>query len=196
MMDSNFDIFKIKTNNVAPQKGKILIAEPFLAGSYFKRSIILLANHGENGSIGFILNKLFECPLPNFKKHFPNYKGQIYVGGPVNTESLYCVHTLGKFIPCSIHISGNLYWGGDFEHIKDLINSGIANESQVRFFIGYSGWDKDQLEEEVRENSWLVSSISEKNLLGCHEDLWSKMVKKLGGQYALWANYPMNPRLN
>lgn len=195
-MDSNFDIFKIKTNNIAPQKGKILIAEPFLKGSYFNRSIIFLADHGENGSVGFILNKPFEYPLPSFKKQFPEFKGQIYIGGPVNTESLYYIHTLGNFIPGSVHIIDNLYWGGDFEHLKDLINTGLVNESQVRFFVGYSGWEKDQLVEEVQDNSWLVSSISEKNVLGGHKHLWNKMVKEVGGQYLLWENYPQNPILN
>ncbi len=195
-MNLNLDIFRIKTNNLAPQKGRVLISEPFLSGSYFNRAIIFLVDHGIDGSVGFILNKLYEQQLPDFSNHFPDFHVPIFIGGPVSTDSLYYIHTLGEHIPNSIHISDNLYWGGDFEHMKDLINSGFVHPSQVRFFLGYSGWGKDQLNEELNENSWLVSDINPKSVMVEQDLRWKTMVKNMGGPYTLWENYPENPRFN
>jgi putative transcriptional regulator len=195
-MHLNLDIFKIKTNNVAPRKGRILIAEPFLSGSYFNRSIIFLADHNEKGTIGFILNKPVDFPVKDFHNEFPDYDDTLYLGGPVNIESIYFIHTLGDHIPGSTPIIGNLYLGGDYDHLKDLINSGFATKNQVRFFLGYSGWDKDQLKEEIEEDSWLVADISVDLVLDRNNELWKKMVKKQGGKYKMWENFPENPSMN
>lgn len=195
-MDLNLGIFKIKTNNVAPKKGRILIAEPFLPGSYFNRSIVFLVNHDKEGSVGFILNKPIDFSVVGFEEEFPGSMDKLYVGGPVNIESVYYIHTLGELVPNSIHISENLYWGGDFETLKQLFNSDDKNKKKVRFFLGYSGWDKGQLKEELEEDSWLVSDISSDMVMETNEELWIEMVKKLGGKYSLWENYPENPSMN
>ena len=112
-MNRNLDIFRIKTNNVLPQKGRILIAEPFLPGSYFNRSIVYLVEHNKEGSVGFILNKPVDFPVKEFEKEFPDFSDTLYMGGPVNIESIYYIHTLGENIPDSILIKDNVYWGGD-----------------------------------------------------------------------------------
>ncbi len=195
-MDLNLGIFKIKTNNVSPKKGRILIAEPFLPGSYFNRSIVLLVNHDKEGSVGFILNKPVDFPVAGFEEVFPGLKSNLYVGGPVSIDSVYYIHTLGERVPNSIHVFENLYWGGDFDTLKDLVNSGEVDPAEVRFFLGYSGWDKGQLKEELEEDSWLVSDISSKMVMETNEELWIEMVKKLGGKYSLWENYPENPSMN
>ncbi len=195
-MDLNLGIFRIKTNNVAPKKGRILIAEPFLPGSYFNRSIVFLVSHDKDGSVGFILNKPIDFSVIGFEEEFPGSTDKLYVGGPVNIESVYYIHTLGELIPNSIHIFEDLYWGGDFDTLKQLFNSGAIDKKKVRFFLGYSGWDKGQLKEELDEDSWLVSDISIEMVMETKEELWVEMVKKLGGKYSLWENYPENPSLN
>ncbi|MGF7140170.1 YqgE/AlgH family protein [Roseimarinus sediminis] len=196
MANLNLDIFKIKTNNVVPKKGRILIAEPFLPGSYFNRSIVYLVEHNKEGSVGFILNKAVDFPIKDFRNEFPDFDDSLYIGGPVNIESLYYIHTLGDHVPNSIHVKDNLFWGGDFDHLKDLINSGFASKKQVRFFLGYSGWDKEQLREELSEDSWLVADIPPAMVIGNNKQLWKKMVQQQGGKYKLWENYPENPGLN
>lgn len=195
-MNLNLDIFKIESNNVSPKKGRILIAEPFLHGSYFNRAIVFLVEHNKHGSVGFILNKPVDFQIVDFNNEFPKYKNDLYVGGPVNIHSLYFLHTLGNQIPGSIKIMDNLYWGGDFEHVKKLINSGKAKSSQIRFFLGYSGWDEGQLKQELEEDSWLVADISAELVINSNEELWKKMVKKQGGKYKLWENFPENPSMN
>jgi putative transcriptional regulator len=195
-MNLNLDIFRIKTNNVSPQKGRILIAEPFLPGSYFNRSIVLLVEHNNEGSVGFILNKPVDFEVKEFYKHFPRFEDQLFMGGPVEIESIYYIHKLGEYIPGSIPIMEDLYWGGDFDHLKDLINSGFVKSNEVRFFLGYSGWGKSQLQEELDEDSWLVSDISSSQVMNNTNELWIEMVKKLGGKYSIWENYPENPSMN
>jgi putative transcriptional regulator len=195
-MNLNFDIFKIKTNNVSPQKGRILIAEPFLPGSYFNRAIVFLVEHNEEGSVGFILNKPVDFPVNEFYNEFPKFDDQLFVGGPVEIESVYYIHKLGKYLPDSIHIIDDLFWGGNFDHLKDLINSGKVGNNQVRFFLGYSGWGKSQLQEELDEDSWLVADINSSIVMSDTNELWKKMVKKLGGKYSIWENFPENPSLN
>lgn len=195
-MKRNLDIFRIKTNNVLPQKGRILIAEPFLPGSYFNRSIVYLVEHNAEGSVGFILNKPVDFPVKEFREEFPKFKDPLYMGGPVSIESVYYIHTLGQHIPGSIHIKDNLFWGGDFDHLKDLINSGFVKKNQVRFFLGYSGWDKNQLREELDDNSWLVADISPNMVMENNQQLWKEMVKKQGGIYTLWEHFPKNPSMN
>lgn len=196
-MKLNTNIFRIETNHVDPKQGNILIAEPFLSGSYFNRSIIILASCDEKGAIGFILNKRVDYPVEDLLTDFPDFDADIHIGGPVGTDSIYFIHTLGDVIPGSVLIKENLYWGGDFETLKQQIRLGLVNREQVRFFLGYSGWDAGQLEEEIKENSWLVADVSEANLMNIDENLmWVESVRAMGGKYTMWENYPENPSLN
>jgi len=196
-MKLNTNIFRIETNHVAPKQGSVLIAEPFLAGSYFNRSIIILASFNENGAVGFILNKKVDFPVEDIFVDFPDFDAEIHIGGPVGTDSVYFIHTLGDIIPESIHIRENMYWGGDFEALKLQIKLGLVDPKQVRFFLGYSGWEPGQLEEEIKENSWLVADISQEELMSINENaMWAESVKAMGGKYKMWENFPENPSLN
>jgi putative transcriptional regulator len=197
-MRLNVNIFKIETNHVAPQKGRILIAEPFLPGSYFNRSVILLVAHSEKGAVGFILNKKVDYPINEIIPDFPDFDADVYIGGPVSTDSIYFIHSLGNEISGSIHVKDNLYWGGDFEELKSKIRLGMVKPGEVRFFMGYSGWDHGQLEEELAENSWLVSDIEQETVMnvGPKKQMWLDIVKGIGGKYLMWENFPENPSMN
>ncbi len=192
----NLDIFKIRSNHMSPRKGRILIAEPFLPGDYFNRSIIFIVDHNSKGTVGFILNKPVDFPVDGFYQEFPGLKTTLSLGGPVSTESLYYIHTLGEKLQGSLHIANNLYWGGNFDQLKTLINCKSVNPDQVRFFLGYAGWDSGQLQEELKENSWLVSDISPLKVMKTDPKLWLEMVKQVGGKYSLWENFPENPSMN
>ncbi|WP_372773566.1 YqgE/AlgH family protein [Mangrovibacterium sp.] len=197
-MKLNINIFKIETNHVKPQKGRILVAEPFLSGSYFNRSVILLVAYSDKGAIGFILNKKVEYQIQEIVPDFPEFDAEVYIGGPVSTDSIYFIHSLGNEISGSIPIKENLYWGGDFEQLKSKIRLGTVQPGDVRFFMGYSGWDSGQLEEELQENSWLVSEIEEENVMGVEQrkQFWLDNVRAIGGKYLIWENFPENPSLN
>ncbi|MFV0377912.1 MAG: YqgE/AlgH family protein [Mangrovibacterium sp.] len=197
-MKMNVNIFKIETNHVEPKQGRILIAEPFLAGSYFNRSVILLVAYSDNGAVGFILNKKLDYPIQEIMPDFPDFDTEIFIGGPVSTDAIYFIHSLGSSLSGSIHIKDNLYWGGDFEELKSQIRLGLVNPGQVRFFLGYSGWDSSQLKEELQENSWLVSEIAEDKVMqsASEHHMWLENVREVGGKYLIWEHFPENPSLN
>lgn len=197
-MNLDTNIFRIETNHVAPEKGRILIAEPFLPGSYFNRAIVLLVAHSDKGAIGFILNKKIDFPISEIFGDLPDFDAEVYIGGPVSTDTVYFVHCLGELIPGSIHVKDNMYWGGDFEELKRLIREGLVMPEQIRFFLGYSGWDSGQLEEELAENSWLVTEVEEELVMADRKtnDMWVRAVREIGGKYMLWEHFPENPSLN
>ncbi|NQU87155.1 MAG: YqgE/AlgH family protein [Mariniphaga sp.] len=196
-MDQNLNIFKIQSNNIAPEKGRILIAEPFLTGSYFNRSVVFLVAYSDKGAVGFILNKKVDFPIHDIITDFPDFNAQVYIGGPVATDSVYYIHKFGKQISGSIQVSENLFWGGDFEDLKRLITMGLAKSSEIRFFLGYSGWDSGQLEEELKENSWLVNNVNDEIVMkDLSQSSWFDFVKMVGKEYKVWEHFPENPSLN
>ena len=196
-MKGNLDIFKIKTNNIAPQKGRILIAEPFLHGDYFSRSVVFLVAYSEKGAVGFILNKQIDYQLHDVFPDFPDFKGNIFLGGPVAADSIFFVHKLGDILPGSIKVLGDLHWGGDFDELKNLISKGLVKTSDIHFFLGYSGWDAGQLENEIKDDSWLVTDVDENLIMQeANSSSWTDFVKRAGNRYSIWENYPENPSFN
>jgi len=196
MTDLN-KIIKIKANDMRPSRGKILISEPLLSDNYFKRSVVLLAEHNEEGSFGIIMNKPVDNKFNDIVSDFPDYGGHLYLGGPVSNSSLFFVHTLGDMIENSQEIADGLYWGGDIESVRELLLLKKINANQIRFCVGYSGWGIDQLEDELKRNSWLVSSLPPEILMNTsHDDLWEFALKSLDSQYGYWANFPTDPGMN
>ncbi|MDN3664091.1 YqgE/AlgH family protein [Algibacter miyuki] len=181
-----------------PKKGDLLIAEPAIIGDVsFNRSIVLLADHTIEGSIGFILNKPLEYTIndliPEVHANFT-----VYNGGPVEQDNLYFIHKIPHLIPDSIEISLGIYWGGDFNKVAELIADNTINENDIKFFLGYSGWATNQLAGELKSNSWVVTDniykkdIIEKN----HQSFWKEKMLEFGGQYSIWSNAPENPSYN
>ncbi|MDR3704424.1 MAG: YqgE/AlgH family protein [Paludibacteraceae bacterium] len=196
-MEYNEDIFKIEFNNIQPTKGCVLISEPFLQDAYFQRSVILLVDHTDKGSMGLVLNKELEVDLCDLVEGFDvKYKTPIFLGGPVAVETLFYIHTF-QFIPNSYPITDSLYLNGDFDLLKDYINQGGETDGKIKFFFGYSGWDKEQLMNEIKENSWMVSSISDTDILNNHTmEVWENTLSGLGDKYKQWTKFPKDPSLN
>jgi len=196
-MKENLDIFKIRTNNIPPQKGRILIAEPFLHGDYFSRSVVFLVAHSDKGAVGFILNKKIDFRLQDVFLDFPEFDANVYLGGPVAADSIFFIHKLGEILPGSINVLGNLHWGGDFNVLKNLILQGLVKPADIHFFLGYSGWDAGQLEAEIKDDSWLVTDVDENAIMRESKDVsWTDFVAKAGNRYSIWQNYPENPSFN
>lgn len=196
-MENFNNIFTIKSNNIAPGKGKILISEPFLPDYYFGRSVVLLIEHNEDGTFGLIINKHDSRSVNDVLTDLPSFDAPLYIGGPVKNESLFFIHTRPDLIDESIPIIKSLFWGGNIEMVKELITLNLIGQDEIRFFSGYSGWVPEQLDNELKRNSWLVSSISSRLIMKSHPDaLWENSLKKLGGEYSYWINYPEDPQLN
>lgn len=195
-MQINYDFFEVN-NTLLPQKGRILISEPFLMDNYFKRSIVLITEYSGEGTVGFVLNKPVNMKVHEIVSDFPVINANVSLGGPVQTNTLHYVHTLGDIVPNSIKVIENIYWGGEFEVIKKLVESGTLNNENIRFFLGYSGWQSNQLEDELTENAWVVADISPEDIMRpMNKFFWNKTLNKLGKKYQMWANFPENPQMN
>lgn len=196
MIDFN-KIIKIKTNDMRPSKGKILISEPLLSDNYFKRSVVLLAEHNEEGSFGIILNKPIDNKFNEIVPDFPEYSGSLFLGGPVSNSSLFFIHTLGDKIDNSQEIMEGLYWGGDIESVRELMMLKQIGHNQIRFCVGYSGWGSNQLEDELKRNSWLVGGLPVETMMNkSPDDLWEFALQKLDHEYSYWSNFPTDPGMN
>ncbi|MDG1715367.1 YqgE/AlgH family protein [Lacinutrix sp.] len=181
-----------------PTKGDLLVAEPSIIGDLsFNRSIVLLTDHTKEGSIGFILNKPLDFTIsdliPEIEAPF-----KVYNGGPVEQDNLYFIHKVPELIPNSIEISLGIFWGGDFSEVSKLIVDNKINEKEIKFFLGYSGWELNQLEEELKSNSWVVTKNSYKKSIieKDYEFFWKEKMLELGGNYSIWSNAPENPSYN
>jgi len=192
----NYNFFDAE-NKLPPAKGRILISEPFLQDNYFKRSIVLLTEHSETGTVGFVLNKPLNIYINEIMSDFPETDIMVSLGGPVNTNTIHYIHTMGDIIPDSIKVKDNIYWGGDFNVIKKLIKSKNLNKDNIRFFLGYSGWYPGQLENELSENAWVVAEINSDEIMQpMNQNKWKTTLKRLGKKYRMWAEFPENPELN
>ena len=196
-MTLNNDFFQIKHKLASTKKGSVLVSEPFSKDIYFKRSVVLLTEHTSEGSIGFILNKPVEMQVNDVLKNFPPTNARMLIGGPVSTDTVHFIHTLGEKLPDSIHVFDNIYWGGDFEKLKLLFEAGAVSEDEILFFMGYSGWSPNQLEDEIKQNFWIVTEVpSDMVMKQERKNFWKNALDALGSQYKIWANAPENPEMN
>jgi len=195
-MNLNIDFFKVSNEKVA-RPGRVLISEPFLSDSYFKRSVVYLTEHQQKGSVGFVLNKTLDMKLDDVIDGFAGQDFSVSLGGPVATDTIHYLHTLGELIPESIHVKDGIFWGGDFEAIKEMIVSGAVTSEQVRFFLGYSGWTELQLDGELNMNAWLVGDIPSTLVMkGGASEVWTNILSGFNPKYKAWANFPEDPGLN
>jgi putative transcriptional regulator len=184
-------------DTLKPREGRLLVSEPFMLDPNFKRTVILLVEHNDKGTVGFVINKELDVTPHEAIANFPVFNQKLMLGGPVQRDSLFFIHTLGDKLPGSMKVMDGIWWGGDYDKLKEMISDGELDETQVRFFIGYSGWEKDQLVKELGVNSWIVAPAEKEYLFETiSEDLWKTVLKKLGKQHALVAEYPEDPSLN
>ena len=180
-------------------KGCLLLADPSIINDpYFNRAIILITECNEEKEIvGFIMNKPhehnFQDIISGNGKNFI-----IHNGGPVNKDNLYYIHNIPNLISNSIKISNNLFWGGEFSDVKNVIKNNKANTNNIRFFSGYSGWTLSQINNEVKQKSWIITNnrFMDKILDSNSNEFWKEEIKKLGDDYIIWSNAPENPNHN
>ncbi|MEO6696250.1 MAG: YqgE/AlgH family protein [Ignavibacteria bacterium] len=182
--------------NIQPSKGRLLISAPFL-NDIFKRSVIILAEHNEEGSVGFILNKLTDYKLHEIIEDFPHFDAPVYIGGPVQQNSLNFIHKAKGILEGGFEIADGLYWGGNFEELKILIESDSINAEDFKFFLGYAGWNPDQLNEEIKTISWYLHDPTPENIFSNQpKHLWRDVLKSMGKDYSLIASFPEDPSVN
>ncbi len=168
-------------------RGKLLIATPGLF-DFFRRSVILMVEHTDQGAFGIVLNRLAEATVAEAVPDLSDIAGAeepLRIGGPVATES---VVVLGEFD--DPEASPQLVVGGvgivDPEETEPV--------SRARVYAGHSGWGPGQLDDELEQEAWIVQSALGEDPF--EEDIWSVVTRRRGGEYALLATMPDDPTMN
>jgi len=196
-MQPELDMFAILPEDKIPEKGKILISEPFLPDTFFSRSIVYLTDHSPQGSVGFILNKKVDLKISAVIEGLDGWDEDLNMGGPVAPDTIHYLHNLGELIPKSVKIEENIFWGGDFDKIREMAKTGTIKRSQIRFFLGYSGWSAGQLERELKEDSWVIARVKPEIIMNNRgEDTWKRVLRGLKNKYRIWADFPDSPEMN
>ena len=179
-----------------PGQGKLLVSEPMLPDPNFFRSVVLLTRHDKEGSLGFVLNHISVVNVDNVIPSFSVKNIPIFIGGPVGNDSLFFIHTIGNELNKTHKIMEGLYFGGDMEHLEFMLNNDLANPEQIRFFVGYSGWDPGQLANEIKENSWIIASTTAEQVMSDSDEYWKEVMVGLGKEFEVLSKFPSNPDLN
>jgi putative transcriptional regulator len=185
-------------STISAAAGRLLISEPFMMDPNFKRSVIILTEYSADGAMGFILNHQGEYMLGDVVPDVSYSEMPVYDGGPVAQNTLHFIHRSPEKIEGGIEIAPGIYWGGDFELVKKLVSNYQLNDTEIKFFAGYSGWTAQQLDDEILADSWIVSDHFSPETLFSNEEqnLWKDVIKGLGQRYAHIANFPEDPALN
>jgi putative transcriptional regulator len=188
----------VDRSNLKPKSGSLLISEPFLQDENFVRSVVLLCENNELGSFGLVLNKLSIFKLDELLEGCELLDKEVYVGGPVEQNTLHFIYCGEQLLDDSVALGDHLWWGGNFNELMEKHKSGLLDIANFRFFLGYSGWEEGQLSDELLENTWIVcdNSHSKKIFKVAPDELWRAILKNMGGDFQVLANYPIDPRLN
>lgn len=182
---------------IEPAAGILLIADPFLKDPNFLRTVVLLCEHQQQGSFGFVLNKLVAQTLDELINDMEGIHLPVYYGGPVQTDTLHFLHQYPNMIPDAVKVSDDIYWGGNFETLTALLKTHQIDTAKIKFFLGYSGWGDGQLPDEMEEKSWLTVQANSKLVFNtAFDQVWKNSLKTLGGKYEQVINYPTDPQLN
>jgi putative transcriptional regulator len=192
------ELFKYSDGNVEPQKGDLLISEPFLADPNFTRTVILLCEHNEEGSFGFVLNKPSNVRLNEVIEDVDNSDFEVYLGGPVQHDTFHFIHQCSDLLEGGHEVINGVHWGGNFEQLMIMVQNKQLTQQEVKFFVGYSGWSSGQLLDELKLNSWIISrNVDVQQIFNTDsEKLWQEVLDGMGGKFKVISKFPVDPRLN
>jgi len=165
------------------------MAKPFWDDENYQRSVILVIEHNRSGSIGLIINK-----ESNLDVHLAlddlNLSQPLYFGGPFHKHTIFFLHSEPD-IPGCIYVGKGLFVGGEYDFLKNLINSRKMDVNKVRFCAGYVVWKGGQLENEMKEDRWWASDVDAKQFFDNNaETLWSDKLMADGHIYGIFEDYP------
>lgn len=185
-----------KQTDIKPETGRLLISEPFLSDPNFARSVVLLCEHGAEGTVGFMLNKPTEYTLGDLLPDLYTPGLPVFRGGPVQMDTLHMLHRSPEKFGGN-EIAPGIYWGGSYQSLQDKILENNYQSVDLRLFIGYSGWSPGQLEKELAEGSWIVAPADARILFDTENDhMWRSAILSLGEEFSYLANLPMDPQMN
>ncbi|MFM2206064.1 MAG: hypothetical protein RL213_39 [Bacteroidota bacterium] len=185
-----------KSSLLKPKVGALLISEPFNPDPGFKRAVVLISQHTRKGTIGFVINKPTPLKVAEALDDFPDFDVPVYWGGPLKLDSIYYIHNLADLPGCKMILPG-LFWGGEYDHLKEMIESGQVRTKDIKFIAGFSAWMPDQLESEILAEAWWVTEADAySTLIEEPTVVWGKVLQKMGHIYGILNDFPEDPGLN
>ncbi|NEX14413.1 MAG: hypothetical protein C1941_06930 [Prosthecochloris sp.] len=177
--------------------GELLMASAVMLEPNFKRTVLLMCEHNDEGSLGFILNRPMEIKVSEAISGFDDLDVPLHMGGPVQVDTVHYLHRRGDVIDGSLEVLPGVFWGGEQEQLSFLMSSGVVSPGEVRFFLGYAGWSSGQLEKEFEEGSWYRTLAADEIIFSDeYERMWARTVRSKGGEYHFAANSPELPGMN
>ncbi len=179
-------------------KGHLLIASPEMPDSDFAGTVILLVEHAKDGAYGQILNQptattVSEAWAQNNDSPC-RVEGQVYFGGPCGAI-LTALHT--DQTSSNIEVAPGLHFTQEPDKLAHLVEKQV---DPIKFFVGFAGWDKGQLEAELEEGSWLTTPVMPEHAFAYGDDLWVKLAIRILGERTLSAlkirHRPDDPSIN
>lgn len=143
-------------NFTSMNAGTYLNSTSLLNETFFEKAVILITEHNGKGAMGFVINKPFPRKFNELEEFKHSIPFPLYEGGPVDQEHLFFIHQRRDLITGGTPVANNIYLGGDFQAAVRLINNKTLTEKDIKLFIGYCGWNNEELEAEVAEGSWSV----------------------------------------
>lgn len=167
-------------------KGKLLLSEPFMLDVNFKHSVVLLTDHDEEqGTVGFVLNQKSIYKVTDLLDDIGDFDADVFIGGPVSTNTLHFVHNVGNLLEDSIPVSRGIWWSGDFDAMKFLILQGMIKSDCIRFYLGYSGWSEGQLQSEIDEKAWILEDADSNYIFKMDpHQLWKEIMRTKGHTFS------------
>ncbi len=174
-------------------RGSLLIATPALRDPNFHRTVVLIAEHGEEGAMGVILNRPSGMTVADAAPDLEDLVGPeapIFAGGPVQPSSGVVI---AEVVEADEPIVGDLVLVPGLGELADVIDS----TDRIRVFAGYAGWGPDQLEDEIARDDWFTEPARPADVFWDDPDsLWTAVLERKGGQFALVARMPDDPSQN
>ena len=136
--------------------GCFIQSTPLLDGTNFEHATIFITEHNANGAVGFVVNKTFARTLNQLEEFKQSLPFTLHDGGPVDTEHLFFIHQRPDIITGGVPVANNIYVGGNFKQAVAHINNKTITSADIKLFIGYCGWDDNELEAEIAEGCWVV----------------------------------------
>jgi|InofroStandDraft_1065614.scaffolds.fasta_scaffold01600_15 putative transcriptional regulator len=181
-------------------KGDVLVAEPLMQEGIFRRSVILILDADvSSGYMGLVLNHKTSLSMQDL---IPKWEGgkrvPLFAGGPVDLERLFMLHTLGDVFKGCKEILPGIFVGANMDDVVEYVDSGGEVEGRMRFFLGYSGWQSNQLESELLGKSWALERHEPASALlqGTGNAYWRRQVARLGDSYRSWLIVPQDAAHN
>ncbi len=174
--------------------GKLLISSPSLVDPNFRRTVVLMTHHDEEGAVGLVLSRPSELRIDDAVPDLgdlPYADEIVYLGGPVQPEAVVVLAELSEPLDDLEPIVGNVVYMPPGLDPDDL------PAERVRVFAGYSGWGPGQLEAELAEPAWIVARAEASDVFAADPDeLWRRVLHRKGGEFTLIATMPYDPSLN